>query len=258
MSDSSREEAIERHYSDNWPGAFVRERWERGPVHELPNAFRVLVFNRTPRTAAYAHVWHVSARRREPARAPPDGRADESRTEARTRRATHCDRSLSSDRKPPRPRAYRELRSAMVARLGLHSRAALLAVSGWPQPGMAREPSHPLSLVGPDHRRRTRVQQALRSRCTRGAFRGRPVRLPRSPSAFGRGKAMNAPFASMISERKQLVAVRVSGEEPAAVGPPRGRSPSTTSRAERVTGHARTPDLTCATAAVASAGLGAR
>ena len=54
MSNSSWEEAIERHYSDSWPGAFERERWERGPVHELPNGFGVLVFNRTPRVVAYA------------------------------------------------------------------------------------------------------------------------------------------------------------------------------------------------------------
>jgi hypothetical protein len=54
VSDQSWDEAIEHHYSTNWPGAFQRSRWDRGPVHELPDAFRVLVFNRTPRMVAYA------------------------------------------------------------------------------------------------------------------------------------------------------------------------------------------------------------
>lgn len=54
MSVPSFDNAIERHYSSNWPGRFERSRWDRGPVHQLPDDFRVLVFNRTPRMVAYA------------------------------------------------------------------------------------------------------------------------------------------------------------------------------------------------------------
>lgn len=54
VSDSSWEKEIERHYSSNWPGAFERARWGRGPIHDLPDAFRVLVFDRAAQATTYA------------------------------------------------------------------------------------------------------------------------------------------------------------------------------------------------------------
>jgi len=54
MIDGMWDRAIELHYSRNWTGGFERARWDRGPIHDLPDAFRVLVFNHTPGVTIHA------------------------------------------------------------------------------------------------------------------------------------------------------------------------------------------------------------
>lgn len=46
--------ALENHYSRIWAPPSDRARWNKGPINELPNDFRVLVIRRSPEMLAYA------------------------------------------------------------------------------------------------------------------------------------------------------------------------------------------------------------
>jgi Suppressor of fused protein (SUFU) len=45
--------AIDDHYSENWSAPIEVVRWTKGPLHQLPEGFRVLVFRRSPEMLAY-------------------------------------------------------------------------------------------------------------------------------------------------------------------------------------------------------------
>lgn len=45
---------IDRHYTDRWTAPTRAVRFDKGPIHELPEEFRVLLFNRSPEMMAYA------------------------------------------------------------------------------------------------------------------------------------------------------------------------------------------------------------
>ncbi len=45
---------IEEHYTTVWSRPLEIVRWDKGPIHELPADFRVLVFRRSPEMMAYA------------------------------------------------------------------------------------------------------------------------------------------------------------------------------------------------------------
>jgi NAD(P)-dependent dehydrogenase (short-subunit alcohol dehydrogenase family) len=47
-------QALEDHYSRNWAPPSDRVRWNKGPINELPDDFRVLVIQRSPEMMAYA------------------------------------------------------------------------------------------------------------------------------------------------------------------------------------------------------------
>lgn len=48
------QQAIQNHYARNWSAPTDAVRWNRGPVDELPEDFRVLVIPRPPKMTAYA------------------------------------------------------------------------------------------------------------------------------------------------------------------------------------------------------------
>jgi Suppressor of fused protein (SUFU) len=56
VSASSYPDLLESHYLSNWQVAFRSHLWKKGPIHELPSPFRVLVFDRSAEAKAYATI----------------------------------------------------------------------------------------------------------------------------------------------------------------------------------------------------------
>jgi hypothetical protein len=54
MTNTTYAQAIEKHYTKQWRTPMDRVRWDKGPVEELPEEFRVLVIKRSSEMVAYA------------------------------------------------------------------------------------------------------------------------------------------------------------------------------------------------------------